>query len=291
MNNIMRAIVKGEGDWSEVPRGVREAILHTLSHAKDAATAHSIRDGPRLSRSTSSQRSQQVVLPTLSEHDVQCSIDTFEDGLWVRDQAVRSYARFHNSVEVLYRAARGQLRSLWRTAMQLRPDYLEKVRMQLGLSLSDSIPEGVPIPQHYAVEVDHEEMILESMFQDLQQLREESVKFAANWLTDHEKIAMGANPAYLQAEAIDGETQRRSENRQKESFRNLIVKSETRRPHYVSGSPTSIDPCQKNSCIDEGLTMGDPKLIALLQQYAERLTEIHEKGGKGSSQDIGKHKH
>ncbi|CCW64221.1 unnamed protein product [Phytomonas sp. EM1] len=290
MYSVTRAVARGEGDWAEVPYNVREAIVHTLSHPDSVSDAHPMPDGPRLTHSSSSHKSQQLLLPTLSERDVQCSIDTFEDGLWVRDQAVRCYARFHNSVEALYREARGQLRPLWRTAMQLRSDYLEGVRKQLGLLPSDSIPEGVPIPQHYAERTAHEEMILESMLQNLQQLRDASVRFAAHWLTDDEKIAMGTNPVYLQAEAI-GEGTPRSYNQQMKSPRSLLEKPGARRPSHRVSLPANASSCGKSTAIDEGLTMGDPKLMSLLQQYAERLAEISERGDKVSSHNRDKHKH
>ncbi|CAC9436441.1 protein of unknown function - conserved [Leishmania donovani] len=143
--------------------------------------------------------------PLLTEEAVQSSIETFEDAAWVREEAVRSYAEFHNNVESLHATMRTQLRPVWRTAMQLRPDILADVRDEWRLRRRDSIPDGIPIPAAAAQHIALQETILSEVEDTLQVLRNTSVRFAAHFLSDEEKISMGANPAYLRAPDIDKE--------------------------------------------------------------------------------------
>ncbi|CBZ22996.1 conserved hypothetical protein [Leishmania mexicana MHOM/GT/2001/U1103] len=143
--------------------------------------------------------------PLLTEEAVQSSIATFEDAAWVREEAVRSFAEFHNNVESLHATMRTQLRPVWRTAMQLRPDILADVRDEWRLRRRDIIPDGIPIPAAAVQHIARQETILSEVEDTLQALRNTSVRFAAHFLSDEEKISMGANPAYLRAPDIDKE--------------------------------------------------------------------------------------
>ncbi|CAM36444.1 conserved hypothetical protein [Leishmania braziliensis MHOM/BR/75/M2904] len=143
--------------------------------------------------------------PLLTEEVVQSSVDTFEDAAWVRDEAVRSYAEFHNNVESLHATMRTQLRPVWRTAMQLHPDILADVRDEWHLRRRDSIPDNIPISVAASQGIELQETILHDVEDALQVLRNTSVRFAAHFLSDKEKISMGANPAYLRAPDIDRE--------------------------------------------------------------------------------------
>lgn len=210
---VARTVANGEGDWAEVPSAVRDAILLALTQAS-TVPLRSL-DGSPLGVSTgagagavanmSPHPSSSVAPSILTEGNVQSSIQTFEDAAWVRDEAVRSYAEFHNSVESLHAAMRTQLHPVWKTAMQLRPGVLADVRDRFRLSRMDVIPDGVPITPASAQHIAQQEMILDEVEDTLQMLRNTSVRFAAHFLSDEEKISMGANPAYLRAPDIDRE--------------------------------------------------------------------------------------
>ncbi|KPA73652.1 hypothetical protein ABB37_09594 [Leptomonas pyrrhocoris] len=210
---VARTVANGEGDWAEVPYAVRDAIVLALTQSsvaplrrlKESASGA----GPGAVSSAAftpshpPQPSPSADLSVLTEGNVQSSIRSFEDAAWVRDEAVRSFAEFHNTVEALHAAMRTQLRPVWRTAMQLRPDILADVRDRLRLNRADLIPDGVAIPPATAQHIAQQERILDEVEDTLQQLRNTSVRLAAHFLSDEEKISMGANPAYLRAPDID----------------------------------------------------------------------------------------
>ncbi|KPI87849.1 hypothetical protein ABL78_3076 [Leptomonas seymouri] len=210
-----RAVANGEGDWAEVAPAVRDAIVLAITQSSVAplrsleGTLEGI--GPCASTTAAVMTSAPLgswssdAPGVLTEGNVQSSIQTFEDAAWVRDEAVRSYAEFHNSVESLHAAMRTQLYPVWKTALQLRPGILADVRDHLKLSRTSMIPDGVPIMPAAAQHIAQQERILDEVEDTLQMLRNTSVRFAAHFLSDEEKISMGANPAYLRAPDIDRE--------------------------------------------------------------------------------------
>ncbi|XQJ24134.1 hypothetical protein NXY56_000013 [Leishmania guyanensis] len=207
---VARAVARGDGDWADVPLAVRDAIVMVLAQPSSGAL-HSVQGG--IGDASCADWRGQVVRyvngaftpPLLTEEVVQSSVDTFEDAAWVRDEAVRSYAEFHNNVESLHATMRTQLRPVWRTAMQLHPDILADVRDEWHLRRRDSIPDNIPISVAASQGIELQETILHDVEDALQVLRNTSVRFAAHFLSDKEKISMGANPAYLRAPDIDRE--------------------------------------------------------------------------------------
>nr|CAJ2466134.1 unnamed protein product [Leishmania braziliensis] len=207
---VARAVARGDGDWADVPLAVRDAIVMVLAQPSSGAL-HGVQGG--IGDASCADWRGQVVRyvngaftpPLLTEEVVQSSVDTFEDAAWVRDEAVRSYAEFHNNVESLHATMRTQLRPVWRTAMQLHPDILADVRDEWHLRRRDSIPDNIPISVAASQGIELQETILHDVEDALQVLRNTSVRFAAHFLSDKEKISMGANPAYLRAPDIDRE--------------------------------------------------------------------------------------
>lgn len=265
---VARAVANGEGDWAEVPHCVREAIVISLSASKEPNGQQCSSGGPSSTWPKASTSPQpQALPPVLSEGAVQHSIQTFEDGAWMRDQAVRTYAQFHNSVETLQIAMKGQLRSIWRTALQLHPSVLGRVRRRLRADVTDDIPNGVEIAPRDLRRIRHQEMILEELVADLQTLRDNSVRFAAHWLTDEEKVAMGANPAYLRPEDVD---------------RALLSRDRRAASHTTTpsrrASVQSEDPISTNRCLSP--TLHDPELARLRRAYTMRLAELSGSSGR-----------
>ncbi|KAG5488086.1 hypothetical protein LSCM1_08150 [Leishmania martiniquensis] len=210
VSRLVRAVAHGDGDWANVPLPVRDAIVTVLTQPSASPLLRALSSVGEASCDDATGRATRPAnapsaRPMLTEVAVQSSIDTFEDAAWVRDEAVRSYAEFHNNVESLHSSMRTQLRPVWRTAMQLHPDLLADVRGECHLSRRDSIPDGIPIPLSAAHQIAMQEDILNEMEDTLQLLRNTSVRFAAHFLSDAEKISMGANPAYLRAPDIDRE--------------------------------------------------------------------------------------
>lgn len=207
---VTRTVANGEGDWAEVPPAIRDAIVMALTQSSPHPLRRSEGSQPAVGAGALVQTAPSYVAASaspsaLTEGNVQSSIQTFDDAAWVRDTAVRSYAEFHNNIESLHAAMRGQLHPVWKTAMQLRPDILADVRDQLQLRRTDAIPDGVPITAATAQHIAQQELILDEVEDTLQMLRNTSVRFAAHFLSDEEKISMGANPAYLRAPDIDRE--------------------------------------------------------------------------------------
>lgn len=213
---VARAVAQGDGGWADVPPSLRDAIVMALAQSsatplRSAASASTSAVAPSCSPIAADGSTSAVYFPTatapppLTEEAVQTSIETFEDAAWVRDEAVRSYAEFHNNLESLHAAMRTQLRPVWKTSMQLRPSILADVRDECKLNRRDNIPDGVPITPQTAQHITLQEEILEDLEDTLQALRNTSVRFAAHFLSDEEKISMGANPAYLRAPDIDRE--------------------------------------------------------------------------------------
>ncbi|KAG5508631.1 hypothetical protein JIQ42_08418 [Leishmania sp. Namibia] len=210
VSRLVREVAHGDGGWADVPLPLRDAIATALAQSSGAPLLRVLSSVGDASYEDVAGRvprhgSAASVPPTLTEGTVQSSIDTFEDAAWVRDEAVRSYAEFHNNVESLHSSMRTQLRPVWKTAMQLHPDILADVRDECRLSRRDSIPEGIPIRPSAAQKIETQEEILSEVEDILQVLRNTSVRFAAHFLSDGEKISMGANPAYLRAPEIDRE--------------------------------------------------------------------------------------
>lgn len=199
---VMEDVANGAGGWSEVPPHVREAVLLALERSPP-------REGRGAARLKRVARAVPPPPPYLTEETIERSIDTFEDALWVRAQGVRRLAQFHNAVETLQAAMGTHMSSLWRTSMQLRPDRLEEVRHSLGLRRHDCIPDGVPLSPQFARELVDQERILATLVEDLQRLRQTSVRFAAHYLSEEEKLNMGANPAYLRPEVNERSRQHR----------------------------------------------------------------------------------
>lgn len=265
---VARSVARGDGEWAEVPRCVREAIVLSLAAPGGGGDGQQP-PGRRGIAGTSAPASaptppqRRPLPPVLSEAAVQRSVRSFNDGAWVRDQAVRSYAQFHNSVESLHTSMRGQLRALWRTAMQLNPRILDEVRREHGLGGGDAIPDGVPIRPDEVDSIVAQERVLDELAVDLQQLRDSSVRLAAHWLTDREIMAMGANPAYLRPSVIDHEVSQRSRSRSR-SLR--AGPSPTPRAGTRDGSRSRRDEAWELSA-----PKGDTELRELRRQYAERL--------------------
>lgn len=221
---VARAVANGDGDWAEVPRCVREAIV--LSLGRPTSRPEGLVDAADSSESwLKKDRPLVDIPPVLSEGVVQRSIQTFEDAAWMRDQAVRSYAQFHNNIETLYTAMRGQLRALWKTAMQLHPEILHSVRREYRLRETDEIPDGVPLAQSAVQHIIEQERVLDDLVTNLDAVRESSVRFAAYFLTDEEKMAMGANPAFLRPDDIEREVEARSRSRRYDSRAESYVAS------------------------------------------------------------------
>lgn len=259
--NIATTIANGEGEWSQVPENVREAVLDTLRNPPSGASRGSaVTVAPRRS-------------PTaLTEAQVQRSVETFEDAEWVRMQSLRSYAHFHNNLESMYASMTDQCQPLWKTAMQLSPAVLNDVQASRRLSKADPIPDGVPIPDEQVGCILHQERILNDMVFYLEKLRASSVRFAAHFLTDEEKTAMGANPAYLKRDAIERElsacegTPGRPES---------LPPSTPKRSPVRPGEQLSSPP-QASSIMDYST---DPYLEELRHEYLLRIAELSSIGG------------
>eukprot|EP00796_Vickermania_ingenoplastis_P010763 gene10763-7491_t len=199
--HVAQAVAHGDGDWARVPHRIREAVLRALAQPT-AGDESAPPAAPRASYVAG------ALPPYLTEPMIEGSIDTFSDAAWVRAEAVRSVAQFHNGVEALQSSMGGHLHALWHVAMQLRRERLEQLRRGLQLQHDDPIPDGVALPSDFAAELEHQEEALEAVVDALNRLRAASVRFTAHFLSDEEKAAMGANPAYLRPEAL-GEKQGR----------------------------------------------------------------------------------
>ncbi|ESL10338.1 hypothetical protein TRSC58_01932 [Trypanosoma rangeli SC58] len=220
---VVRAVANGDGDWAEVPRCVREAILLALTGpqsqtargiggaaevaaAAATAAAASVDGGPAKRRYRNpwpeSHEGPRVATSSLTEEVIQRSVRTFEDAAWVRDQAVRSFAQFHNSIEETREAMRHHLRALWRTAAQLDPSLLRNIRQEFNLRPGDDVPDDVVIPATALQRLQEVEAMVDEVAEGVEALRWASVRFAANVLSDEEKQAMGLNPADLRPEDV-----------------------------------------------------------------------------------------
>ncbi|KAH9577723.1 hypothetical protein LSM04_001032 [Trypanosoma melophagium] len=226
---VARSVANGDGDWGDVPRCVREAIVLALAGPDSytaqqidtaAAAAELLQQAQSQSQQNQQQEQQQRrywspwptpreenrLVPSLTDEIIQRSVCTFEDAVWLRDQAVRSFAQFHNTVESLREGMRHHLRALWRTAIQLDPSLMYTVQREYNLQPSDAIPDSVAI----GGEVQQQLLRLQSMIEELNSsvdtLRDTSVRFAANMLSDDEKRAMGLNPANLRPEDLRSRT-------------------------------------------------------------------------------------
>lgn len=188
---VVRAAANGDGDWADVPRCVREAMVLALA-------------GPQSQRCRGvwARDDGRPAAPSLAEETIQSSVRTFEDAAWLRDQAVRSFAQFHNTVEAMREAMRHHLRALWRTAAQLDPRLLGDVRRELRLGPRDDIPDDTPVPGGALERLTGLEAIVDEIEEYVHALRGASVRFAANALSDDEKRAMGLDPADLRPEDV-----------------------------------------------------------------------------------------
>lgn len=204
MYRVAREVARGGGDWASVPQCVREAVLLALTQPNSTtlSTPRRIRTPPPAAADASHLRSAPTshpprALPCLTEGLIESNIRTFHDAEWVREQAVRSFAHFHNSVEDLQREMGGHLQALWGAALQLHPEVLGELRWRFNLRRSDPIPDGLPIEESVAERLMRQEVALDQLVSDVQQLRAHSVQFAAEFLADEELRAMCINPAYL----------------------------------------------------------------------------------------------
>lgn len=225
--------------WSSGPR------VSTASGSSPAAVAALWRtsqlasqavDAPPLSSSSSTSHAPIPVPPYLTEAMIERNIDSFQDAAWVREQAVRSYAQFHNTVETLTTSMGSHLHALWHTAIPLSPEHVQRIRRRLRLRAQDSIPDGVPLPSEAEKDVLLMEELLHRLAVDVQQLREDSVQFAAFFLTEEEKLAMGANPVYL-----------RRPTSPFSSPPTAAARREAGRRSPQRGSPPRADPRQRRS--------------------------------------------
>ncbi|RNF13056.1 uncharacterized protein Tco025E_06363 [Trypanosoma conorhini] len=204
---VVRAVANGDGDWAEVPRCVREAVVLALAGRESqaaggvGATAEAAARR-HCDRWPEPREGSRAAVSSLSEEVVQRSVRTFEDAAWVRDQAVRSFAQFHNTVEETREGLRHHLRALWRTAAQLDPALLRDLRRERGLSPGDEVPENVVLPTAALRRLRQLEAMVDEVADGVEALRWASVRFAANLLSDDEKRAMGLDPADLRAEDV-----------------------------------------------------------------------------------------
>ncbi|EPY20872.1 hypothetical protein AGDE_14434 [Angomonas deanei] len=210
---------------------------------------------------------------------VQRSVQSFEDAEWVRDQAARGFAQFHNNVEALHIALNTQLEALLKTAMQLNPDLLSSVRQQHHLRRTDTIPDGIVISDEQAEAIACQEEILADLATDLHQLRNTSVRFASHFLTDAEKRTMGANPAFLRAEDID----RAEESRLRRSSRSvsrITVPEYTPARTPISPKETEVSHPRPLSPFNRVAQKDDPYLVELRREYVRRIAELNGADGK-----------
>ncbi|KAG5512270.1 hypothetical protein JKF63_07792 [Porcisia hertigi] len=210
VSRLARAVARGDGDWASVPPALRDVIVIALRESS-CVPVRSIRGrvstapyGDETKRGSGHANAATAPAP-LTEEAVQSSIFTFDDAAWVRHEAVRSYAEFHNNIESMHVAMRTQLRPVWRTAMQLHPGILADIRDEYHLSRRGEIPDGIAISAAASQHIALQEAILGEVEDTLQALRNMSVRLAAHFLSDEEKVSMGANPAYLRAPDIDRE--------------------------------------------------------------------------------------
>ncbi|TPP54563.1 hypothetical protein CGC21_18025 [Leishmania donovani] len=296
VSRVVRAVARGDGDWADVPPSLRNVIVMALTQSS-GAPLRSVQGGVGdASYADGAGRAPGRVngasaTPLLTEEAVQSSIETFEDAAWVREEAVRSYAEFHNNVESLHATMRTQLRPVWRTAMQLRPDILADVRDEWRLRRRDSIPDGIPIPAAAAQHIALQETILSEVEDTLQVLRNTSVRFAAHFLSDEEKISMGANPAYLRAPDIDKEvvvsrSQSTSTSPQRALPASVMSVSSSAGPvasaHIKPSASNRHVHSGKSSCASRGAG-DDPLLEELRKQYQLRIRELKAQCEAGAS--------
>ncbi|ORC91239.1 uncharacterized protein TM35_000062440 [Trypanosoma theileri] len=216
---VARSVANGDGEWGDVPRCVREAIVlalagpdsHTAQQIDTTAAAeellqqqhHHHQQQKRYCSPWPPPREENRLAPSLTEEVIQRSVSSFEDAAWLRDQAVRSFAQFHNTVEGLREGMRHHLRALWRTAVQLDPALMYSVQRQYNLRPGDEIPESVHVSAETQQQLLHLQSMIEEVNNSVETLRAASVRFAANLLSDDEKRAMGLNPANLRPEDLD----------------------------------------------------------------------------------------
>ncbi|KAG8339380.1 hypothetical protein ERJ75_000255000 [Trypanosoma vivax] len=195
LSMITRAAANSEGDWAKVPLCVREAIMVAL--ASVTLPNGFCRQDSAESGDSSFTR---VTAPRLTEEALQRSVQTFEDASFLRTEAVRCYAHFHNTVEGLREMMQSQLYALWRTALQLDPDHLNNIGARRGLGLRDFIPNDVTIEGDALKRLTRLESLLHEMNNGVEILRAASVRFAASVLSDDEKQSMGLDPMNLRPE-------------------------------------------------------------------------------------------
>lgn len=231
-----------------IPHGSSQSPPFSYSSAADAAlrrvsqiASHS-EAGPPLSSSSSSPST--ALPPYLTEAMIERNIDCFNDAAWVREQAVRSYAQFHNTIETLTTAMGSHLHALWHTATPLSPTHLHTIRRGLRLRMEDRIPDGIQLPKEAEQDVTIMERLLQKLAGDVQQLREDSVQFASFFLTEEEKLSMGINPAYLRRHVPSNTLPRDDESGGKHSLRRSAARPQERgardspeAPRRVSSPP------------------------------------------------------
>lgn len=294
VSRIVQTVANGEGDWSALPQSLRDSIVIAITEQQPSYLGSQAAYGSQLYEEPVS-----LAPPPLSEGVVQSSVETFDDAAWVRAEAVRSYTQFHNSIEALHSTMHGQLHPVWRTAMQLHPDILRTVRHDRRLNQRDSIPDGVPIPPAALQHLAQQEMVLLRLENDLQVLRNASVRFAAHFLTDEEKMAFGANPAYLRPVDIDKEVESvydhtsvsLSRSRSHRESRARAARHSTSATRSSSGapaarrSPSSTRQKHHHRHLDLSANgrrrheakepVEDPLLQDLRMQYKKRLSDLH----------------
>ncbi|SCU69850.1 uncharacterized protein TEOVI_000141900 [Trypanosoma equiperdum] len=198
---VSQSAPKGENEWSKVPRCVREALASAIVGALPGESRRRLTPNRNPSRAKSTCANK-IVVPQLTEEFLHRSVQTFEDAAVLRAEAVRSYAQFHNTVEMLREVMRNQLGALWYTALQLDPEFVIDLQQQNGLSGSDLIPNDVVIEGESLKRLEGLETLLQEMNNNMEVLRSSSVRFAACVLSDEEKLSMGLDPLRLPREDV-----------------------------------------------------------------------------------------
>ncbi|PBJ77539.1 hypothetical protein BCY84_06230 [Trypanosoma cruzi cruzi] len=286
---VVCAVANGDGDWADVPRCVREAIVLALAGPQsqmaphfNAAASSSLGGEAANRRQCSSwpepRQEARVLASSLSEEMIQRGVQTFEDAAWVRDQAVRSFAQFHNSIEATREAVRHHLRSLWRTAIQLDPSLLRVIQQERRLGPRDEIPEDTIISGGTLRRMQQLEAMVDEIEGSVDALRWTSVRFAANFLSDEEKRAMGLDPANLRPEDVSlGYTPQRDTS---------PVHTSGQRPVNTGGSiPQALLDRQQKNCEQENTPekistpsghKDDAMLSEMRRRYMNRIALLNE---------------
>lgn len=236
---VAQDIADGTGEWGSLPLRLRESITVALIRALDrdvelqpsSVVAHAPHTrvppqafttrgtplpgkvdprkvpgpSPRSPHAGDVLSSSPPMPAYLTQPMIERYVETFEDARWMRAQSVRSFAQWHNTVESLETSMGSHINALLRASIPLNEEYMKFFRHQLQLKRTDRIPDGVTIEEQWMEEAIGSQMaLLESMRATVHELRMKSVQFAAEFLTDEEKLLLGAHPAYLRSRERSG---------------------------------------------------------------------------------------